>query len=145
LGFDDCQVAVEVMSCDAVADDLSKAVSCRLSPTRKVSPPVKEIEGWNVADGAGAVVVVEVVLVVDVVVDGVVAELVQALAQRTAAANGSRERSILACRARTLPLTLPLRLNELQRSASTIFTCRPLVLTGVHSAAVTLDAMILGR
>jgi hypothetical protein len=95
-GFDDCQVAVEVMSCDAVADDLSKAVSCRLSPTRKVSPPVKEIEGWNVADGAGAVVV-EVVLVVDVVVDGVVAELVQALAQRTAAANGSRERSILTC------------------------------------------------
>ena len=28
--FDDCQVAVLVMSVDAVADDFSNAVSCRL-------------------------------------------------------------------------------------------------------------------
>jgi hypothetical protein len=86
LGFDDCQDAVVVTSCDAAADCRSMAVSWPACPTVKVSPPVKEMEGVNV------------------VVEAVVGELEQPAEQRrTAAAIKLEEEGIAAPRARTLP------------------------------------------
>jgi hypothetical protein len=103
-GFDDVHVALFVTSCDDVADCLSTAASCAVCPTTKVSPPVKEIEGWNVVEGAGDVVVG---VVVDVVL-GVVAEFDEHEALRAAATTAQidrREEGIGRRAAQTLPLS----------------------------------------